>query len=283
MTTAPNEREATIPTTLDDGYPELRRRFEAATHLLCCLDFDGTLAPIVDDPDEARIPAETRRTLERLHRHPAVTVAIVSGRSLADLRRRIDLPVSLIGNHGMERYEPAASGDSSVTGRSVHPLAAAAIPRIEACFGILEPVLDSIPNAAVEYKGLTGTVHYRNVPKPLQPTCKRLAADALERFGGGQLSISEGNAIVEFGPAIDWGKGDAVELLRSERPANTAVLVCGDDTTDEDAFRAVGSDGITVRVGPAEPSYGTYRTASPTTLARLLQWVADEGTELLSA
>lgn len=280
MTTPPTETAATVPTPLDDRWSELRRRFEAASHLLCCLDFDGTLAPIVEDPDEARVPDETRRTLERLHADPNVTVAIVSGRSVPDLRRRIDLPVSLIGNHGLERYDPPGLDGSGTT---VHPLAAAAIPRIDTCCGVLETALDAIPNAAVEHKRLTGTVHYRTVPEPLQPTCKWLAIEVIERIGGDRLSISEGNAIVEFGPAIDWGKGDAVELLRAEHAQDAVVLVCGDDTTDEDAFRVLDGADIGIQVGQPRPSHGTYRTASPATLARFLERVADDGTALLGA
>ncbi|MFW6264140.1 MAG: trehalose-phosphatase, partial [Cyanobacteriota bacterium] len=62
---------------------------------------------------------------------------------------------------------------------------------------------------------------------------------------------------------MDWGKGDAVELLRAELPGDAIALVCGDDTTDEDAFRVLDGDDIGILVGPPRSSRGTYRTNSP--------------------
>ncbi|WP_152415773.1 trehalose-phosphatase [Halovivax asiaticus] len=276
------------------GYPDLLNRDRAevistlrsGSHLLCCLDFDGTLAPIVDDPDEATLPPATERVLARLHDEPDVTVAIVSGRSVLDLRSRVELPVTLVGNHGLERLDrasadtrgPDRSGSTeSVAGAFrpvVHPLAAAAVPRIEACAATLETVLAPLPNIRVESKRLTGTVHYRTAPAPVAQLCRQLTVDVVERFGDERLSLSHGDEIVEFGPAIEWGKGDAVELLRNEHPRGTRILVCGDDTTDEDAFRALRRSDVGVRVGDRTRSTARYRTDSPRTVREFLDQLA---------
>ncbi|AGB16137.1 trehalose-phosphatase [Halovivax ruber XH-70] len=274
------------PDPLDRDRAEVISTLRSGPHLLCCLDFDGTLAPIVDDPDEATLPPGTEQVLARLHEAPDVTVAIVSGRSVLDLRSRVELPVTLVGNHGLERLDrPSAdtrgsdrSGPTdSVAGASrpvVHPLAAAAIPRIEACAATLETVLAPLPNVRVESKRLTGTVHYRTAPAPVAQLCRRLTVDVVERVGDERLSLSHGDEIVEFGPAIEWGKGDAVELLRSEQPSGTRVLVCGDDTTDEDAFRSLRRSDVGVRVGERTRSAAQYRTESPSTVRAFLDRLA---------
>ncbi|WP_247728436.1 trehalose-phosphatase [Halovivax limisalsi] len=246
----------------------LRRSLAEAAHVLCCLDFDGTLAPIVDRPDEARMLPANRRAIKALVDRPHVTVAVVSGRELGDLESRVTSSVILAGNHGLECSRPneARTGGQ----RTVHPIARAARPRIQYCCGLLSRTLSGFPGVSVEYKELSGTVHYRNAPPGLEPVVDARVRAIVDRYGAGKLDVSAGKAIVEFTPSIDWDKGSLVELLQRDSPAGTVTLFVGDDTTDEDAFEVVEPDGYGILVGDPRPSAASLRLERPAAVARFV-------------
>src|SRR5687767_13130078 len=125
--------------------------------LVLLLDFDGTLAPIVDDPAQAAIPPETRTELERLMGMAGVTVAVVSGRGLGDVRGRAAIPgIAYAGNHGMEIDGPGL--------HRTHPEALDARPALDLARVGLEGALDGVPGAWVEDKLLTLSIHFRLTP-----------------------------------------------------------------------------------------------------------------------
>lgn len=255
-----------VPRPLEPNRETLRRRLDGAAHVLCCLDFDGTLAPIVDEPDAARILPENRRAVEALVDHPAITVAIVSGRELRDLESRVPSSVHLAGNHGLEWLRPEERDGRRV----IHPIARAARPRIRHCCGLLDRTLAALPGVNVEYKGLSGTVHHRNAPSGLDRLVETHVRAVVERCGEDRLTITTGKAIVEFTPSIDWGKGRMVELLGRDRPAETVTVFVGDDTTDEDAFEVVEPDGVGILVGESRPSAASLRLESPAAVSHFL-------------
>ncbi|WP_081661604.1 trehalose-phosphatase [Halopiger djelfimassiliensis] len=261
------------PRPLREELPRIRERFADASRLLCCLDFDGTLAPIVDQPDDAVPLREAEAALVTLANEPKVSTAIVSGRALADVRDRIDGPSVYAGNHGLE-----LAHNGSV---EVHPDARTRAIQIERVCAVLETVLDPVPNARIENKRLTGTVHFRTVPPAARPVVRRLTRAVVERFGGDDLELSTGKRILEIEPAIRWGKGDAVEVLESAQPSDSVTIYVGDDVTDESAFRAIEPDGIGVLVGDAEPSAASCRVQSPEAVATFLEWLGTTGVELL--
>ncbi|MDG5818524.1 trehalose-phosphatase [Natronococcus sp. A-GB7] len=265
------QRQQTKPNPIDEVRPRIRTRLEAATELLLCLDFDGTLAPIVDDPDEATPTRAVSDVLETLTDQPDVTTAIVSGRGLADVRERVDGPRIYAGNHGLELER----GDSV----AVHPIARKRAARVDAVCEALEIALDPVPNARVENKRLTATVHYRSVPEPARPQVERLTRETVSRFGGEGLELSTGKAILEIGPSIDWGKGNAVGMLVADRSDGTVPIYIGDDVTDESAFRTVEPRGVGVRVGDDAPTAASGRVRSPGGVASLLEWFATTGVE----
>lgn len=267
-------RSETPPSPLADCWSSIRSRLAEGSELLCCLDFDGTLAPIVDDPDDATPTAATEAAVAALASQPAVTTAIVSGRALADVRDRIDGPEIYAGNHGLELER-----NGSVT---VHPEARSRIARIDELCAILDVVLEPVPGTRIENKRLTGTIHYRTVPTGAHDTVRRLTRTVVDRFGGDELELSSGKRILELEPSIDWGKGNAVDLLAGEAPPGTVSLYIGDDVTDESAFEIVEPDGIGVRVGGPEPSAASVRLDSPADVARFLQWLASTGVDLLA-
>ncbi|WP_323171437.1 trehalose-phosphatase [Natrialba sp. PRR66] len=261
------------PLLTGEHLPQLRATLANATHLLVCLDFDGTLAPIVDEPDAAAPTTANETAVAGLVDAAPVTTAIVSGRSLADVRTRIDGPRIYAGNHGLE-----LAWNETV---AVHPVAHERAARLETVCEALETVLGPIPNVRIENKRLTGTVHVRTVPPAARPTVRRLTRTIVDRFGGDELDISPGKRILEIGPTIDWGKGDAVDVITSTLPDGTVPLYIGDDVTDESAFRAIDADGISIRVGDDDPSTASFRVRSPAAVARVLDWLGTAGVELV--
>lgn len=219
-------------------------------HQRCALllDYDGTLTPIVADPAEARLSPAVRGVLTALACHPRYRVAIVSGRALADLRACVDIDaIWLAGNHGLE-IEGA--------GRAYqHPGALQLRPQLAALARALQGELREIPGALIEDKGLTLTVHTRRTPPSLLPTVKRLVfLLAHPVIDAGLLTIRTGKAVWEVRPRVKWDKGKAVhwilEHMRRDMPAAGVFTVyMGDDDTDEEAFRALGSAGIGIVVG----------------------------------
>lgn len=226
-----------------DGYRRHHR-------LVLLLDFDGTLAPIVERPELAALPGPTRAALERLLAHPGVDVAIVSGRALADVRELARLPgIAYAGNHGME-IDGAGL-------RRVHLEAAAARPHLETLVATLGPELAAVRGALLEDKGLTLTVHHRLVERSQVPRVRHLVLAAAAPLPG--LRVTEGKEVLEVRPAVEWDKGRAVEFLLDslDPPPGAPVIYLGDDTTDEDAFRAVRGwreGGESVLVAESQPS-----------------------------
>lgn len=187
------------------------------------LDVDGTLAPIVDRPEDAAVPAETRQEVERLAGRYAL-VACISGRPAADARAIVGLGgVEYVGVHGLES----------------HPGVPEYTPQ-------LEQVIDEVdwPWRVERKAGVTVAFHYREVEEVE-------AAEAVERVvqtaEGLGLAVQRGRKVVEVRPPIDADKGTAVRALLAERRLDRA-LYAGDDTTDLDAFRGLDEAGLDVVV-----------------------------------
>lgn len=239
--------------------------------LVLLLDFDGTLAPIVDRPELAAMPERTRRALDRLMAMQGVTAAVVSGRGLADVRERAAIPgIAYAGNHGME-IEGAGL-------QRIHPEAAAARPELEAVAAIIEPALEGIDGAFLEDKGLTLSIHYRLAPD----YAEEVREIVLEAAGGrAGLEVFEGKMIVEVRPRVKWHKGKAVLFLLDQMrpPKDAPVLYLGDDRTDEDAFRALrewgpAAEGILIAERPSAESAASSHLRDPAEVGALFEALA---------
>lgn len=246
--------------------------WRASGRLVLLLDFDGTLAPIVDRPELAAMPERTRRALDRLMAVDGVTVAVVSGRGLADVRERAAIPgIAYAGNHGMEI--------EGVGLHRIHPEAAAARPELEAVAAIIEPALEGIDGAFLEDKGLTLSIHYRLAPDHAE----EVREIVLEAAGGRRgLAVTEGKMVIEVRPRVEWHKGRAaLFLLDQVRPPRDApVLYLGDDRTDEDAFRALAewgpaAEGILIAERPAADSAAAAWLRDPAEVGALFEALAD--------
>ena len=211
---------------------------------LLFLDYDGTLAPIVDDPAAAAPHPDVPALLARLAAaHPVV---VVTGRDLAALGRLLGgagAPrVRAVGLHGVE----TGWSDGTVERRAT-----------EAHADVLDRLRVAVPDAegvVVEDKGAAFAVHYRAAPDPdaARATLEAWAADVPDG-----LTAIWGKRVVELRPA-DISKGTAVTAIATAHPDRTPVYV-GDDVTDEDAFRALQAlrqTAVTVKVGEGETAAG---------------------------
>lgn len=237
-----------------------------ADRVVMCLDFDGTLAPIRADPAAVALDERVRRVLRWIADVDDATVAIVSGRSLDDLQRRVDIPgVEYAGNHGLEIHR----GDE----RWIHPAVRQARPAIVTARDWIGGTLDAIPGAFVEDKYATLAVHYRAAPDHRVEDVVAIVRTAVANSDA--LRLETGKAVVQVRPAIDWDKGDAVgELVPIED--GTLVMVIGDDRTDVDAFeRLEGLPVASVAIGVGDPGLPTDLTLpDPDAVATVLRWVA---------
>ena len=211
-------------------------------------DVDGTISPIVDDPAAAAVTPRNRDLLAALVGQLAL-VAVVSGRSAADVRARVGLPdLVYVGNHGLERWQ---SGHVALA-----PEAAAYRPALEMALARLNTL--EIPGMQVEDKGATVSVHYRRTPDPVA-AAQRLSP-ALERFTAeAGLRLFQGRMVFELRPPIDVHKGTALRALVSEHGL-TGALYLGDDTTDIDALvmaRQLRESGDCYGLGLSVASEGT--------------------------
>jgi trehalose 6-phosphate phosphatase len=250
--------------------PRLTAARAAAGLMLAGLDFDGTLAPIVSRPDDAALPRATRPLLLELAGRGDTRVALVSGRSLADLRQRVAIDdVYYAGNHGLEIEGPGV--------RRVHAEAEAALPGLARVARLLAQHLGGMHGVIVEDKGLTLSVHYRMVADAREEARVRDSVHEL-CSGAAGLRLTEGKKVVEVRPDVDWHKGRALGFLRETLLAGhegAPTLFIGDDRTDEDAFREVGEGGCGIVVGTPPPDTAAHASlADVTAVARFLQQLA---------
>lgn len=203
------------------------------------LDYDGTLSPIVNDPDAASLVDGAAEALESLAAQ--CPVAILSGRDLADIRARVPIPgIWYAGSHGFELTEPDGTYHCNEE-------AAAAVAVLEQAAAELRESLAEIPGIRVEHKRFAVAVHYREVA----PERVGEIVAATHKFGQQDgLRLTNGRMLVELRPDIDWDKGTTLGWIRARiDPAGSLLpIYIGDDLTDEDAFDAVQFDGIGIVV-----------------------------------
>jgi len=224
------------------------------------LDFDGTLAPICPRPDDAAIPKATVARLQKLAAAEN-TVALLSGRSIADLKRRAGLDCIFAGNHGLEIQGPGIS--------FVHPDAVARRPVLHCACADLDTAVSAIEGAFVERKGLSATVHFRGVA-PASRQRLRAAVDRSMRPYAGSLDVLPARMAWEIRPRVDWNKGTALQFLLGHTSAPRPLVICaGDDVGDEPMFEAL-PDAISIRVGNASGTAAQYAADGPPELAEFL-------------
>ncbi len=240
--------------------------------LLLMTDYDGTLTRIVSDPTDAELEPEVRAHLQVLAQSPRVRVAIISGRDLADVRRRVAVPeVIYAGCHGLEIEGP----DFTFS----HPEAEAQQELMRTIGETLSQRASSVEGMRVEPKRLAIAVHYRDVAAEEMRRVEIELARAIQRPGS-RLKVFHGTKVIEILPQVGWNKGHCALWVRDrimrELDAPAVVFYMGDDWTDELTFEALAGQAITVRVGAADtPSKADYRLDDVAEAHGLLAALAD--------
>ncbi len=220
---------------------EVQARLSPQSRVLLLVDFDGTLSPLAESPEQARLPQSVRQTLLRLAFRPRLRVAVLSGRPLRYLKSVFGVPSFFYGgNHGLEIEGP----DFSFR----HPRARTLKSVIQKLVRQFRKPVKAVPGALLENKGFSLALHYRNVPPAHKPDLDALLRRFRNQTAGLPVRWRPGNMVWELLPRVAWNKGRAaawlIQHLRCPFP-----LAVGDDETDEDMFKALSGRGITVRVG----------------------------------
>lgn len=250
-------------------WPAVSRRIQQSSRTLLAFDFDGTLTPIVDLPDAAALAPEVRATLESLSRQERYVTGIVSGRSLADIRSRVDVPgLFYAGNHGLEMAGPGLE--------FVHPGAERLRDTQTELYHQLSSNLADLPGVLVENKGLTLSVHYRMASERADEVEARFNRTVAPFAHTGGVRTTKGKMVLEVRPSLSWGKGEAIARLWEVYPDLPLTIFFGDDVTDEDGFAVVqAAGGIAVFVGEGRaPTQALHRLDSPGEVAEALRLLA---------
>lgn len=241
------------------------------------LDYDGTLTPIVADPDLANIGDRERGILGALvGRAP---LAIISGRGLSDVHDHVAVEgLTYSGSHGWEI--------ATVDGNTYdHERASEFLGDLDMADGMLQDETASLDGIHVERKRFAIAVHTRRAgSQAARVSAGAAARRVVERFE--RLRLSEGKEVFELRPDVEWDKGRALAHLLETMPGDPCPLYIGDDTTDEDAFVEVRiRGGIAIRVGEPVPpieTWATYRIPSPKETSVFLERLAGALTPLPS-
>lgn len=262
-----------MPVRLAGYLDRLALQLRAAGHVLLFSDFDGTLVPLRLQPSECRLNPFLADTLVAMAQTDRVGVAIISGRSLSDLRMRIaELPgVGLAGNHGLE---------IEWRGRTFREPAAVRIAsELSEIVAGISTALKHVPGAWIEDKGLTASVHHRQVQHAMLGRLHEATERALTTSRGrSDWVLRYGNEVIEIRPRVKWHKGSAARWLMEQMvPVGQDVLLIylGDDLTDEDVFREF-PEAITVRVGAGGSTVANFFLEDSAEAQASLEWLAGE-------
>jgi len=237
------------------------RRIASAPVLLVASDYDGTLAPIVDHPENAHPIRESIVALRALSELPRTHVAVVSGRALRDLADLSGLPASvhLVGSHGSE-FDPGFAG----------ALSPEHIALRNTLGSMLRGLASAHPGCRVEEKPASVAFHVRNADPAIASTAlAEVESRALALPG---VHPKRGKMVVEFG-VLDMNKASALDAIRARTGATAAVFL-GDDLTDEDVFLAMRGPDVSIKIGDG-PTAARWRIADPERAARLLARLAE--------
>ncbi|OIV96714.1 hypothetical protein TanjilG_09256 [Lupinus angustifolius] len=247
------------------------------------LDYDGTLSPIVADPEKAYMTSKMKGTLKEIARH--FPTAIVTGRCRDKVYNFVRLAeVYYAGSHGMDIKGPQQnrSPKKGNDGKAVlFQPASQFLPMINEVYKILQEITKSVPGAMVENNKFCLSVHFRCVDeKSWAPLAEKVKL-VLNEYP--KLKLTQGRKVLEIRPTIKWDKGKAIEfLLHSlgyDNSDNVFPIYIGDDRTDEDAFKVLRSRGqgigILVSRFPKETD-ASYTLEDPSQvekfLRRLVEW-----------
>ncbi|KAL3498675.1 hypothetical protein ACH5RR_041407 [Cinchona calisaya] len=233
------------------------------------LDYDGTLSPIVDDPDRAFMSSDMRSALRSVANY--FPTAIITGRSRDKVYELVGLTeLYYAGSHGMDIMFPDRDAEptkhsgcikaTDLLGKEVNLFQPASefLPMIDEVFRTLVENTKDIKGAKVENHKFCTSVHYRNVDEKNWPIIAQRVHDILNSYP--RLRLTHGRKVLEVRPVIEWDKGKAVEFLLESlglgNSPDVLPIYIGDDSSDEDAFKVLRAEiqgyGIIVSAVPKE-------------------------------
>ncbi|HEU5471789.1 MAG TPA: trehalose-phosphatase [Actinophytocola sp.] len=251
--------------TADALTPQLRRaivQLARTPRLLVACDYDGTLAPIVEDPESARPLPESVGALRSLAGLHETTTAVISGRALRDLATLSRLPaeVHLVGSHGSE-FDIGFVHALDNRARELHR-------RLE---DELEVLTADAPGVHLEVKPASIAVHTRRADPEVAGQVASVVRSGPCTWDG--VQVTEGKQVIELA-VVQTDKGHALDVLRHQVGA-TAAMFLGDDVTDEKAFARLSGPDLGVKVGGGDTLAG-FRVPDTTTVAMVLAFLVEE-------
>ncbi|XP_043711353.1 probable trehalose-phosphate phosphatase J [Telopea speciosissima] len=272
------------------NHPSALNMFEQITsaskgkQMVMFLDYDGTLSPIVEDPDLAFMSESMRAAVRDVARY--FPTAIVSGRCRDNVYNFVRLAeLYYAGSHGMDIKGPAKGHKYKKSNQAVlFQPASEFLPMIDEVYKELDEKTKSIPGVKVENHKFCASVHFRCVDEKRWSALAELVGSVLKDYP--KLRLTQGRKVLEIRPTIKWDKGKALEfLLESLGFANCKDVLpvyIGDDKTDEDAFKVLKDRGqgfgILVSKFPKDTN-ASYSLQEPSEvmdfLQRLVEWKRD--------
>jgi trehalose 6-phosphate phosphatase len=224
------------------------------TPTLFALDFDGTLSKIVKEPGKAKIIETTEALIHQLNE--LGPVAVISGRSLEDLKSKFRSPVTyFVGNHGFEGIANGHGKKESFTDISRRWIKS------------LEPLLTQNPGVEIEDKTYSLAIHYRKSRQ--KKIMKGHILKAVQQLDP-QPRIVTGKCVINLLPQDSPNKGSAILALR-DKAQTKSIFYIGDDDTDEDVFALPDPDLFTIRIGKKGSSRAKYYIHRQTQINFLLK------------
>ncbi|WP_179951605.1 trehalose-phosphatase [Halopolyspora algeriensis] len=244
---------------------ELRRmivQLARTPRLLVACDYDGTLAPIVADPSQAKPLPESVHAMRALAALPATTTAVISGRALRDLATLSRLPseVHLVGSHGSE-----------LDVGFVHELEPEATQLRTRLQRTAQEIARDHPGVTLEAKPASVAIHVRRADQQVSEQVLDAIRSGPATWEG--VEVTEGKSVIELG-VVETDKGNALESLRHQVGA-TAAIFLGDDVTDEKAFARLQGPDLGLKVGEGE-SLAAHRVRDTTEVATVLALLMEE-------
>jgi len=226
-------------------------------------DFDGTVSEITEHPGEAVPVAGVAENLYKLASYPNCKVSVISGRKYEDIARFFDPDrIIVCGNHGAEAKGPGVQREEKISPEIQSALIGAAAA-VNANFGML-------PGFAMEYKKYGIALHYRNMKQKDSESLEEWIRMAMKNRKDG-IRLRQGKKVFELLPESGFGKADAIIDIAESCGACGRLFFAGDDSTDTEAFNALGIKAIKVFVGEDPPFNADYFLAGPGETAVLIR------------
>ena len=238
------------------------RTIARVPHVLIGCDYDGTLAPITEDPAQALPLPEAVAGVRALAALSATTVVVVSGRSLRDLATLSRLPseIHLVGSHGSE-----------FDADFLHDLEPTLADRLKQIDVVITELVQGVRGVVVEHKPASIAVHVRRCTTA---DSTRVSTALLQHLAGKEdIHINFGKAVIEFA-VIAMDKGHAFAQVRATHGVSAAIFI-GDDLTDESVFTTLSGPDVSIKVGDG-PTAATHRVDGPLDVARVFATLAQE-------